>query len=141
MRFIQRVLVLAMCLFSVGLSAQTPSTKTSGQFKTEPMPMPMNRQVNVDDHLHMLSQQLNLTKAQEIRIKPILEHYLRERQQVELNNKLSADEKSARLQSGERASHSRIRAVLTPAQKKEFDEIMGTDDDTPPHRSKAQKKK
>lgn len=141
MKSIYTLILLTMGAFSTGLWSQTPSAKTNGQFKTEPMPMPMNRQVNVNDHLHMLSQQLNLTKAQETRIKPILEHYLRERQQLELNNKISDDEKSARLQSGERASHSKIRAVLTPAQKKEFDDIMGTDDNRAQPPSKAQKKK
>ena len=141
MRLIHRVLALSMCLFSIGGWAQTSSTKTSGQFKTEPMPMPMNRQVNVDDHLHMLSEQFDLTKAQETRIKPVLEHYLRERQQIELNNKLSPDQKSARLHSGERTYHSKVRALLTADQKKKFDEIMGTNDETPAHPSKAQKKK
>lgn len=105
------------------------------------MPMPLNRQVNADDHLHMLSEQLNLTKAQQTRIKPILEQYLRQRQQIELSNKLSPDEKSAKLQSGERAYHSRIRALFTATQKKKFDDIMGTDDETAQHPSKAQKKK
>jgi Spy/CpxP family protein refolding chaperone len=141
MRLIHRVLVLAMCTFAIGLWAQTPSTKTSGQFKTEPMPVPMNRQVNVDDHLHMLSEQLNLTKAQQTKVKPILERYLRQRQQIELNNKLSPDVKSARLQSSERSSNTKIRALLTPVQKKTFDDIMGTDDETAQRPSKAQKKK
>jgi hypothetical protein len=143
MRLIHRVVVLAMCTFSVsiGLWAQAPATKASGQVKTEPMPKPLNRSVNVDDHLHMLSQELNLSKAQQTRIKPILERYLRQREQIEVDNKLSPDVKSARLQSGERASHSKIRALLTADQKKTFDNIMGTDDDTTPHPSKAQKKK
>lgn len=140
MRLIHKILVLTMCTLAVGLWAQAPSAKTTRTVKTEPMPMPLNRQVNADDHLHMLSEQLNLTKAQQTRIKPILEQYLRQRQQIELSNKFSPDEKSARLQSGERASHSRIRALLTPTQKKKFDDIMGTEDDTPPP-SKTQKKK
>ncbi|HKT49317.1 MAG TPA: hypothetical protein VJV96_03420 [Candidatus Angelobacter sp.] len=142
MRLIHRILVLAMCTFSVGLWAQqSPSTKTSPQFKPEPMPMPLNRQVNADDHLQMLTQQLNLTKAQQAKIKPILEQYLRERHHIELSNKLSPDEKSARLQSGEHSSHSKIRALLTAAQKKKFDDIMGTNDETAQSPSKAQQKK
>lgn len=103
--------------------------------------MPLNRQVNADDHLHMLSEQLNLTKSQQTKIKPILEQYLRQRQQIELSNKLSPDEKSARLQSTERSSHSKIRALLTTAQKKTFDDIMGTDDDAAQPPSKAHKMK
>jgi Spy/CpxP family protein refolding chaperone len=105
------------------------------------MPKPLNRQVNTDDHLHMLSQELDLTKAQQAKIKPILEHYLQQRQQIEMNNKLSVDEKSARLQSSERSSHSKMRALLTTAQKKTFDDMMGADDDTAQAPSKAQKKK
>jgi Spy/CpxP family protein refolding chaperone len=141
MRLIHRILVLAMCTFSVGLWAQAPSTKTSPQFKPEPMPMPLNRPVNADDHLHMLSQQLSLTKAQQAKIRPILEQYLRQRQEIELNEKFSPDEKSAKLQSSEHASHSRIRALLTATQKKKFDDIMGTSDVPPQHASTAKKQK
>lgn len=141
MKVIHRILVLVMCTLSVGVWAQAPSAKTPRVVKTEPMPMPLNRQVNADDHLHMLSEQLNLTKAQQTRIRPILEQYIRQRQEIELSNKLSPEQKSAKLQAGERSSHARIRALLTAAQKKRFDDIMGTDDETAQPPSKTHKKK
>jgi len=146
MTLIHKILVLAMCTLSVGLWAQTPSAKTAAaktkdQSRTETIAKPMNRQVNADDQLQMLSRQLDLTKAQQARIKPILEHNLQQMRQIEMNDKLSDDEKSARLQSSEHSSHSKIRALLTIAQKKRFDHIMGTDNGRSQPPSKAQKTK
>jgi Spy/CpxP family protein refolding chaperone len=88
----------------------------------------------------MLSEQLNLTKAQQAKIRPILEKYLRQRQEIELNDKFSPDEKSARLRASQNSSYSRIRTLLTVPQKKKFNDIMGTDDETPQRPSAAKKK-
>jgi Spy/CpxP family protein refolding chaperone len=140
MRLIYRVILLLFCTLSIGMWAQMPATKSRSQHKTEPVPMPLNRPVNADDHLHMLSEQLNLTKAQQAKIRPILEKYLRQRQEIELNDKFSPDEKSARLQASQNSSYSRIRTLLTVPQKKKFNDIMGTDDETPQHPSTAKKK-
>lgn len=99
--------------------------RSPAQFKTEPMPMPLNRQVTADDHLHMLTQQLKLTKPEQTKIRPILEQYMKQRHAIMMSNKLSADAKSNKLQSSENAAHAKIRRLLSAEQKKEFDDIMG----------------
>jgi len=137
MRLTCTAFLFVMSVFSIGVWAQTPAATTSGQFKTEPMPKPMNRQVNVDDHLQMLSQEFDLTKAQQAKIRPILERYLQQRQQIELDSKLSPDAKSAKLQAGQHASYSKIRTLLTSTQKKKFDDVMGTTEDAAQHPSSA----
>lgn len=143
MRLTCTAFLFVMSVFSIGVWTQTHAATASGQFKTEPMPKPMNRKVNVDDHLQMLSQEFDLTKAQEAKIRPILERYLQQRQQIELDSKLSPDAKSAKLQAGQHASYSKIRTLLTSTQKKKFDDVMGTTEDAAQHPSsaKAHKKK
>lgn len=121
--------LFAVCVL-VFWAQQSPA-----QFKVEPMPMPLNRQVNADDHLHMLTQQLNLTKPQQVKIRPILERYVKQRHAIMLNNKLSADAKSNQLHSSETAMHTKVRHLLTAEQKQKFDEIMGPPEPESTHRA------
>lgn len=125
MKQIRNAVLFALCIFSVNGWARQSGSQTSRPHKTEPMPMPLNRQVTADDHLHMLTQQLNLTKPQQSKIRPVLEKYIRQRHAILLNNSISADVKSSRLRSSEIAMHTRVRRLLTPEQKQRFDDIMG----------------
>ena len=126
MKKMRNAVLFAICICSVSVWArQSPSTQSNRPHKVEPMPMPLNRQVTADDHLHMLTQQLNLTKPQQAKVRPILERYIRQRHAIMMNNKLSADAKSHQFQSSENAMHARVRRLLTAEQKGRFDEIMG----------------
>ena len=124
---ISKVFCLALCTFATALWAQ----QAPPGFKTEPMPMPLNRPVNADDHLYMLTEQLNLTHSQQTKIKPILEKYLKQRHAILLSKSLSQGAKSSKLISAEDASNARIRVLLSAEQKKKFDDLMGTSE--PPH--------
>lgn len=125
MKKIRNAVLPAICMLSAVFWAQQSSPQTQGPFKIEPMPMPLNRQVTADDHLHMLTQQLNLTKAQQAKIRPILQRYIKQRHAIMMNNRLSADAKSHELQSSEDAMHVKVRRLLTSEQKGTFDDIMG----------------
>jgi len=118
MKKINHSVLFVLCIWSVSVWAQQSR-------KVEPMPMPLNRQVTADDHLHMLAQQLNLTKPQQAKIRPILERYMKQRHAIMMNNKLSADAKSKGFQDSENAMHAKVRRLLTSRQKQTFDEIMG----------------
>ena len=136
---ISKVLCLALCTLAAGLWAQ----QAPPGFKTEPMPMPLNRPPNADDHLHVLTDQLNLTRAQQDKIRPILERYIKQRHAILLSKSLSQDAKSNKLMSAEDSANARIRVFLNAEQKKKFDNLMGTSE--PPHhahvRHAAQSKK
>lgn len=120
--FLVAVLVLPASLWA----QQAPSG-----FKVEPMPMPLNRPANADDHLQVLTEQLNLTHAQQDKIRPILEKYVKQRHAILLSKSLSQDAKSNKLQSAEDSTNSKIRVLLNTEQKKKFDDLMGTSE--PPH--------
>ena len=79
----------------------------------------------------MLTDQLNLTKPQQDKIRPILEKYLKQRHAILLSKSLSQDAKSNKLKSTEDAAHARIRVLLTAEQKKKFDDLMGTSEPAP----------
>jgi Spy/CpxP family protein refolding chaperone len=132
---ISRFFPLALCTLSAALWAQ----QAPPGFKVEPMPMPLNRPVNADDHLHMLTEQLNLTHPQQDKIRPILEKYLKQRHAILMSKSLSQDAKSNKLQIAEDAEHARIRPLLNAEQKKKFDDLMGTSE--PPHRAHKQSTK
>jgi Spy/CpxP family protein refolding chaperone len=119
---ISKFFPLAFCTLAMTLWAQ----QAPPGFKVEPMPMPLNRPVNADDHLHMLNEQLNLTHPQQDKIRPILEKYLKQRQAILLSKSLSPDAKSNKLKGAEDAVHARIRVLLNTEQKKKFDDLMGT---------------
>lgn len=133
---IRNALLFATCMLSAVFCAQQPSPQSQGPFKIEPMPMPLNRQVTADDHLHMLTQQLNLTKTQQAKIRPILERYIKQRHAIMINNKLSEDAKSHELQSSEDAMHAKVRRLLTNEQKRTFDDIMGPPEPETAHQTK-----
>lgn len=136
MKKTRNALLFATCMLSAVFCAQQPSPQSQGPFKIEPMPMPLNRQVTADDHLHMLTQQLNLTKPQQAKIRPILERYVKQRHAIVMNSKLSADAKSHELQSSEDAMHARVRRLLTSGQKATFDDIMGPPEPETAHPAK-----
>lgn len=128
---VSKLICLALCTVTATLWAQ----QTPSGFKVEPMPMPLNRPVNADDHLHMLTEQLNLTHPQQDKIRPILEKYLKQRHAILLSKSLSQDAKSKQLKMAEDANNARIRTLLSTDQKKKFDDLMGTGE--PPHHTPA----
>ncbi|MGE5324459.1 MAG: hypothetical protein ACM3SW_16450 [Actinomycetota bacterium] len=125
MKKIRNAVVFAIYMLSAVFWAQHSSAQAQRPLKVEPMPMPLNRQVTADDHLHMLTQQLNLTKPQQARVRPILKRYIQQRHAIMMSNKLSADAKSNKLQSSEQTMHAKVRRLLTAEQKETFDQIMG----------------
>jgi len=128
---VSKLICLALCTVAATLWAQ----QTPSGFKAEPMPMPLNRPVNADDHLHMLTEQLNLTHPQQDKIRPILEKYLKQRHAILLSKSLSQDAKSKKLKMAEDANNARIRTLLSTGQKKKFDDLMGISE--PPHHTPA----
>jgi Spy/CpxP family protein refolding chaperone len=124
---ITRFISLAFYALSLGLWAQ----QAPPGFKIEPMPMPLNRPANADDHLYMLTEQLNLTHPQQDKIRPIVEKYLKQRHAILLSKSLSQDAKSNKLKVVQDSEQARIRGLLNPAQKKKFDDLMGISE--PPH--------
>jgi hypothetical protein len=119
-------------------SLWTQQAPARSGFKIEPMPMPLNRPVNADDHLHMLTEQLNLSPAQQNKIRPVLEKYIKQRHAILMSKSLSPDAKSKQLKTAEDAAHLRTRVFLNAEQKKKFDDLMGISEPPPDvHRRRA----
>ena len=72
--------------------------------------------------LERLSQQLNLTDEQKVKIRPVLRHEIERIVQVRSNTSLSQGEAQRRIKLIHRDTHQRISECLTPEQKKQWQE-------------------
>jgi Spy/CpxP family protein refolding chaperone len=78
-----------------------------------------------DQHLKMLTKQLNLTADQQAKIKPILEEQHSKMQQwMQSNQNASQEDRRAQMKQWHDETTSRVREVLTPDQQKKFDQMQ-----------------
>ena len=75
------------------------------------------------DHNAMMAN-LNLTDDQKAQIKQIHEGMRSKLEAVNSDASLSADQKQAKIQDLRRATHEQVKKVLTPEQRKQFEENM-----------------
>jgi periplasmic protein CpxP/Spy len=68
-------------------------------------------------HLQMLSQMLNLTPAQKVKLKPILEDQAEQMKAVRNDTSLSQEQQKAKMKAVHESFHDQINAVLTPEQQ------------------------
>ena len=71
-----------------------------------------------------LTEQLNLTSDQQTKVQGILEEQQKQRESLMQDSSLSQDEKRAKFMEARKKTMSDIRAVLTPDQQKQFDEMQ-----------------
>jgi len=74
-----------------------------------------------EQHLQQLTKQLNLTKDQQDKIRPILqEQHEKMQQQMQSNANASQDDRRAAMKQSHEETVSKINEVLTPDQQKKF---------------------
>lgn len=122
MKAMRKVLLLVICLLGAAAFAQQNSPPGGGD---QPQPQGQRRGMpSVDDQIKMMTDRLNLTADQQAKIKPILENQRTQAQALMKDDSLSQDDKRAKMRSLRDSTNSKIRDVLTDAQKKQFDEMQ-----------------
>jgi periplasmic protein CpxP/Spy len=77
-----------------------------------------------EQRLQRMTQQLNLTEAQQSQIKPILENESTQMQALRADTSLSQDDRRAKMMEIRQASATQIKPILNADQQKQFDEMM-----------------
>ncbi len=78
---------------------------------------------NAEEHLRLLTEKLNLTSDQQVKVRPILQEWSDSSAKVKQDQKLTEQERTARLHSEMMKADKRVREVLTDEQKKTLDEL------------------
>jgi protein CpxP len=117
-----RLLIAVLALSLVPLSfAQDTQAPADQQHEGRHGHGGMRGMGDPDQHLQMLTKQLNLTKDQQDKIRPILqEQHDKMQQQMQSNANASQDDRRAAMKQSHEETVSRINEVLTPDQQKKF---------------------
>jgi len=79
---------------------------------------------SVDDHVKELSTKLDLTADQQAKVKAILEENHQQMQAMMKDESMSKEDKHAKMESMHNSVHTKVRALLTDAQKTKFDAMV-----------------
>ena len=74
-------------------------------------------------HLQMLSEKLNLTPAQKVKLKPILEDQAEQMKAVRDDTSLTPEQQKAKMKAVHESFHDQINGVLTPEQQAKLKEM------------------
>ena len=114
------IAVLALCLVPFAFAQDQPEGKRhgggghGGRMGGDP-----------EQHLQMLTKQLNLSQEQQDKIRPILqEQHTKMQQAMQSNQNASQDERRSQMQQLHNDTVSRVREVLNDDQKKKFDTMQ-----------------
>jgi periplasmic protein CpxP/Spy len=80
--------------------------------------------MTADQRLQRMTQQLNLTDAQQQQIKPILENESKQMQALREDSSLSQDDRMSKMKQIRQESSSQIKPILNADQQKQFEEMM-----------------
>jgi Spy/CpxP family protein refolding chaperone len=116
MSYIRSLTLATVLAIALGGCAQT-SNATPGQ------PQSAAAGSMVDQHLHMLSQSLDLTADQQAKIRPILAKFLDARQKVLADASLSDAQRRTRIEAMHEKADRQARKFLNDDQKKKLDEL------------------
>jgi Spy/CpxP family protein refolding chaperone len=105
---------------SVGAVAQNAPSSAQGQAQSVPQPPP---QMTMDERMARLTQVLNLTPAQQQKIRPVLEQAQQQMQALAADNATPMADRQVKAQAIRENVRSQIDAVLTPEQKQHAEEM------------------
>lgn len=115
--------LLAACLFSMAaLAQQTSPAQESGEH--EHGGRLELRMRSTDDLMKELTAKLNLTVAQQAKVKSILEENHQKMQTIKKDESLSKEDRYAKIKEMHDAMHAQVRDVLTDEQKPKFDAMV-----------------
>ena len=110
--------MLVFGLANIGARAIAQSGSPDGGHKGQ------HERMSPDQQLGHLAEALSLTDDQKSQIRPILEYRSQKMQSIHADSTLSSDDRRSKMHSLFDDSNSKIRAVLTDAQKQKFDEMQ-----------------
>lgn len=124
MKTLKTIILSSALLFALGAVAwQSPSGQENSGNQNSGNPGRMGRE-NVDDHVKMLTEKLNLSDDQQAKVKSILTDSHQQMQAIRGDSSLSQDDRRSKMRSLREATNSKVRDVLNDDQKKQFDEMQ-----------------
>jgi periplasmic protein CpxP/Spy len=114
--FLYAVAIFALLAASTAVYAQMPQGQDQGGGPRQPM--------TADQRLQRMSQQLNLSEAQQQQIKPILENESKQMQALRDDTSLSQDDRRSKMMQIRLESAGQIKPILNADQQKQYDEMM-----------------
>lgn len=115
--FLRGALALAVVLGGATAYAQIGMPSGGGQHgQRQPM--------SADQHLQMLTQQLNLTSDQQTQIKPILENESQQMESLRSDTSLSQQDRMSKMQEIRKNTASQMNPILNPEQQTKYKEMM-----------------
>ena len=112
-----RYLVIAtIALVALSTSAQQTTTASTGQ------PHQANA-AQVDQHMHGLTEKLDLTAEQQEKIRPVIQSFLEGQQKLMNDTSLSESERKDQIAALHANGMKQVRACLTDEQQKKLEEL------------------
>ena len=109
--------VFTMLAGGTSMYAQTGQDQGGGQWGHGQPP-------TADQRLQRMTQQLNLSEAQQQQIKPILEIEAKQMQALREDSSLSQDDRRTKMMQIRQESASQIKPILNADQQKQYEEMM-----------------
>lgn len=116
--FVHAAIVTALLLAGSAVYAQTSGSEQGGGQWGH------GQRMTADQRLQHMTQQLNLTDAQQQQIKPILENQDKQMQALHEDSSLSQQDRMTKMQQIRQDSSTQIKAVLNPDQQQKYQQMM-----------------
>jgi len=93
----------------------------------------------IEGRIENLSKELNLTKEQQEKIRPILEKEMKDIQAVRSNDSLTKEQRQEKIKAIRQATQEAINKILTPEQQKKYAEMQEHREKMPERRGEGHK--
>jgi periplasmic protein CpxP/Spy len=101
-----------------------PNAKSPKVEKEQPKGGPNQMREGIDRRIENLTKELNLTKEQQEKIRPILENEMKEMQTLHKDESLTPQQKAEKMKAIRQTTKDAINKVLTPEQQKKYAEMQ-----------------
>ena len=125
MKKLRSVMLLSTFLFALGAFAfQSGSGQEANQGHGQGQGQGQGRGMpNVEDHLKLLTEKLDLTADQQTKVKTILEDQRQQMDAIRKDDSLSREDKMSKMRALRETSQAKLREILTDDQKKKLDQL------------------
>ena len=125
MKKCRSVMLLSTFLFALGAFAfQSGSGQEANQGHGQGQGQGQGRGMpNVEDHLKLLTEKLDLTADQQTKVKTILEDQRQQMDAIRKDDSLSREDKMSKMRALRETSQAKLREILTDDQKKKLDQL------------------
>jgi len=100
-----------------------PNAKSPKVEKEQPKGGPSQMQERVKERMENLNKELNLTKEQQEKIRPIIENEMKEMRTVREDSSLTPEQKREKTKAIHQTTKEAINKILTPEQQKKYAEM------------------